>query len=64
MNSMLGTASSGRVLMKACRPPGTTVAGPVPNIYARIMLSAMLSKRMLSRNSLASVRANMISTAR
>ncbi len=28
MNSMSGAASSGRVLMKACRPPGTTVAGP------------------------------------
>ena len=27
MNSMSGTASSGRVLTKACRPPGTTVAG-------------------------------------
>ena len=30
MNSMFGVANSGRVLMKACRLPGTTVAGPVP----------------------------------
>ena len=43
---MSGTDSSGRVLMKACRPPGTTVPGPVPNKYARIMLTAMRSNRI------------------
>ena len=46
MNSMSGTASSGRVLTKACKPPGTTVAGPVPWKYAISMLTAMRSKRI------------------
>ena len=38
--------------MKACRPPGTTVAGPLPKKCPRSMLSAILSSRMPSRNSL------------
>jgi hypothetical protein len=29
MNSMSGTAISGRVLMNACSPPGTVVPGPL-----------------------------------
>ena len=46
MNSMSGTDNSGRVLMKACSPPGTTVPGPVPKKYARNMFTAMRSKRI------------------
>ena len=46
MYSTSGTASSGRVLMKASTPLGMVVAGPVPRKYARIIAAAMRSNRI------------------
>ena len=51
-NNWISVADNPDLVLKclACNPPGSTVAGPVPNRCARTIDVAILSKRIVARN--------------